>query len=94
MKTRKEYTPREDFVLFRVHEAGMLGKLAMPQMAEQGKKRLVTAVGPQVKDLSPGDEVIVIGGVGSCVELIEEKGLYLTRQSNVCCTVRRLEADE
>lgn len=82
------YEPRNDFVLFRMSGREHKG-LVMPDQTQVGKVRSVLAVGPDVKGLNQGDEILVIGQVGQdVVQLPNEVDLFLTKQSNVAIVVR------
>lgn len=82
------YRCRSDFVLFRLVDRGSVGSIATPQISQQGKERIVLAIGPDVEDLNVGDRVLVIGSVGSdVVPLPNESGIYMTRQANVALVV-------
>lgn len=83
-----KYAPRNDFVLFRLIDKGRVGSIMTPQKSAQGKERIIVAVGPDVKDIKPGDSVFVIGVVGQDVVILpNEIDLYLTRQANVVLVV-------
>lgn len=93
--SKKTYTPRNDFVVFSMTDNQVLKGLVMPQTSEESKVRHVVAIGPKVKDLNIGDEVLVAGQVGSdVVSLPGEKGLYLTREQNVILIVQREESSD
>lgn len=82
-----KYTPRNDFVLMRVEER-TVGKLHMPDKAQEGKATFVVACGPDVTGLEPGDRVLAIGTPGEdLVRLPGESRLFVTRQANVICVV-------
>jgi len=87
-----QYIPRGDIVLFRVVDRGKVGRVHIPQISKQGKERIVEAVGPDVVGLSVGERVMVIGTVGQdVVELPNEQGLFITKQSNVVLIIKDVE---
>lgn len=88
------YRPRNDFIVFRMIEGNKVRGLVMPDIAEQGKIKLVVALGPDVKDLEVGDEVLIVGTEGSLARLPNETDLYLTRQSNVVCVIGKSPESE
>ena len=85
------YKPRGDFVLYESVNRGHVRGLAMPDQAAEGKDLIVVAVGPDVKDLKPGDRVLVIGTAGETVVRVPETRYLLTRQSNVIIVIEREE---
>lgn len=91
----KKYLPRNDFVVFTVIDHGKVGNIITPQKSAQGKERIIVAVGPDVKDLKPGDSVYIIGTLGQdTIALPDEPNLYLTRQSNVILTAINVPDEE
>lgn len=79
-----KFACRNDFVLFRMIDRGHVRGVAMPNIAQQGKERLVVAIGPKVEGLKVGDKVLVIGSVGQdVVQVPSETQLYMTREANV-----------
>ena len=83
------YKPRGDFVLFRVITIDKTdGGVALPDVSPEGKSNYVLAVGENVKDLNPGDRILVIGVLGQdVVHLPREKSMMLTKSANVMLTV-------
>ncbi len=79
-----KYRPRADFVLFRVIDLGRSeGGVAIPDISAEGKANFVIAVGPDVKDISPGDRVLIIGTPGQdVISLPREKGMMVTKAAN------------
>jgi hypothetical protein len=89
------YIPRNDFVLFRLVDKGIVRGIVVPQISAQGKERIVEAIGPDVKDLHVGDKVYVIGSMNEdLVSLPNEPDLYLTKQSNVVVIVQEDDLKE
>lgn len=92
MKISYRYLPRADFVLFRLVDRGELRGLLMPGISQQGKERIVVAVGPDVVGLKEGDRIYVIGSIGlDVVALPNETDLLLTKSSNVIVTIETVE---
>ena len=78
------FIPRNDFVLVRIVQLKEVGGLAMPDIAIQGKCFVVVAVGPDVKDLEPGDRVLMIGSEGvHYYPLPSSKDLLVIKQDHV-----------
>lgn len=96
MRLSKNYKPRSDFVLFSMIDTGKMGSLIAPNIAQQGKRLTVIAVGPDVADLKPGDVVFAVGTTTGreVMELPYEKGIFITRQSNVVLVVEEWPAEE
>lgn len=59
------YAPRNEMVLIRILDVGMIRGVALPQISVQGKRYLVEAVGHKVENLDVGDEVLMIGKEGA-----------------------------
>ena len=56
--------PRNDHVLIRVINVGKSpGGVFVPDRTREGQQFEVVAIGPKVKDLEPGDKVLMIGQV-------------------------------
>lgn len=88
------YKPRNDFVLFRMISKDKIRGLAMPQISEQAKERIIEAVGPDVVGLSVGQKVLVVGTIGSdVVPLPNEGNMFLTRQGNIIVTIEEVESN-
>ena len=82
------YQPRGSFVLIKVVEKGMAGKLALPQQSAAGKELHVVSVGPDVKDLKRGDIVFAIGQKGiDLVFLPSSTSHFVIRESNVVLVI-------
>ena len=91
---KKVYKPRNDFVLYRVVDRGHVRGISMPEAAAQGKDLIIEAIGPDVVGLSIGDKVLAVGTRGQdVIEMPSEKGLLLTRQSNVVLIVEDVEEE-
>jgi hypothetical protein len=83
------YIPRNDFVLYRIVDRGQVRGVHIPQISAQGKDIVIVAVGPEVKDLQPGDKVFAVGTKGQdVIELPNEQHLYLSRQANIVLVVK------
>ena len=87
----KKYRCRKDFVLFRFVDKGKSsGGVHIPEIAEQGKQRVIVAIGKDVDDLFIGDEVLVIGAIGeNVIPLPDEKDLFMTRENNVALVITK-----
>ena len=85
------YKPRGDFILYESVNRGQLRGIAMPDQATEGKDLFVVAVGPDVKDLKPGDQVLVIGTPGETVSRVPGTNYLLTRQANAVIVIEREE---
>lgn len=91
----KVYAPRNNLVLIEQESRGKVRGLHMPDRAEEGKRLVVRAVGPEVKGLEPGDEVLAVGTPGQdLVRIPGEANLYLTREANVLAVVTAAKGDE
>lgn len=87
-----KYLPRNDLVLIRSESRGKVRGLHMPDAAEEGKRLVVEAAGPDVEDLNVGDEVLAVGTPGQdLVRIPGEGSLYLTKQANVLAVMEREE---
>ncbi len=93
IQTRVSYQPRGDFILYRQVDRGFVRGIAVPSLSAQGKDNIIIAVGSEVKDLTPGDKVLIVGTEGSMARLPNEQDLYLTRQSNAVCVVHEVPVD-
>ena len=84
MTETANYRCRGDFVLFRIIDRGIHRGIAMPNIAAQGKDKVVIAIGPKVEDLKVGDKVLVIGQPGQdVVQVPTEPNLFLSREANI-----------
>lgn len=82
------YRCRGDFVLYRMVNKGIVNGVVMPDIASQGKERVVVAVGPKVEGLNVGDVILVIGTPGEdLVQLADERDIWMTREANVALVV-------
>lgn len=85
---RKVYTPRNNLVLIEQEARGKVRGLHMPDRSEEGKRLIIRAVGPEVKGLEVGDEVLAVGTPNQdLVRIPGESNLYLTREANVLCVI-------
>lgn len=51
--------PRHDIVIIRkVARGKSIGGVELPEISKEGVRFIVVAVGPEVNDLKPGDEVV------------------------------------
>lgn len=81
-------TPRNDFVLVRICDLGMVRGVAMPEQAIHGKEFVVVAYGPDVKDLAIGDKVQMIGKMGEdYAPLPSHRDLIVIKQANIILRV-------
>ncbi len=88
-----KYRCRNDFVLFRLVNRGQLRGVVMPDVAAEGKERVVVAFGPDVKDLEVDDRVLVIGQIGvDTIQLPNDRDLYMTKAANVALVVTEGES--
>ena len=80
-----KFTPRNDFVIFeRVKRGQTPSGIIMPDRSLEGIDHIVRYIGPDVKDLKPGDKVMVMGGPGQDYgQLPNLKNFFLTKQANV-----------
>ena len=84
---------RGDWVLIRLINLGSVGRVAMPDIANEGKETRVVAVGPEVTDLKPGQRVLAFGMLGgeaseySMFPMPQWPDLYTVRQGNVAMVV-------
>lgn len=88
--------PRNDLVVCREVNLGMVGGIALPDSAAEGHVNRVLAVGPEVKDLYPGDEVHIVGRKGiEWAFLPGEKDIFALKQVNIpIVEVRRRKGQE
>lgn len=92
--TKVTYRPRNDLVLFEMIDKGQVRGVLMPQIAQQGKEKIVRAIGPTVEGLEVGDKVMVIGEIGQDVIVMpSDRGLFCTRQQNVFLIVEESDVD-
>ena len=83
-----KYRCRGDFILYRIVNKGVVNGVVMPDIAQQGKERVVIAVGPRVEGLSVGDVIMCIGTPGEdLVQLAEERDIWMTREANAALVV-------
>src|SRR4051794_23877577 len=85
------YRPRGDFVIYRVRDRGVsAGGVALPDIAVEGKERVVVAMGPKVEDLAVGDVVVTTGQIGVDVSYLpDEKDLLITREANIAYVIEK-----
>ena len=88
------YKPRGDFILYQSINRGQVRGIAMPDQAAEGKDLIIVAVGPDVKDLQPGDRVLVIGTPGETVSRVPGTNYLLTRQANAVIVITQEEEEE
>lgn len=88
-----EINPRNDFVLVRISQATTTdGGIALPDVAAQGKRFHVEAVGPDVTRLAKGDRVLLYAkeGTGDYYPVPWERNLILLKQEHVGAIVKEL----
>lgn len=84
MATKITYQPRNTLVLIQIINLGKVGNVAMPDIAEAGKKNIVEAIGPKVEDLQVGDDVLVVGEEGKDFFFLPgTRRLLVTKEMNV-----------
>lgn len=84
------YIPRNNFVLCEIVPLQTL--LAMPDIAAEGKGNIVKAIGPQVKDLEIGDQVMIIGAQGVAWSFLPgTRKLFIINEENVVLKITRGE---
>lgn len=94
MALRYEYEARNDIVLIERVEAGKIGNLVMPEVANEGWRNIVREIGPDVEHLQIGDEVHVIGAINlDIIGIPNETNVFATKQANVILIVRRKDAE-
>lgn len=85
-----DFTCRNDTVLVRIVDIGKMGNIALPDTAVEGKQFFVHAVGPLVKDLEPGDEVLMLGRKNDTYwELPFGRDMIVIKQENVVLKMKR-----
>lgn len=90
------YRPRNDYCIVRLetiteNKFGM----AIPISSNEAKKWIIHAVGPDVKDIKPGDVVQLMGKVGEDLAVLpREKDLYISRQANILYVVEETPDEE
>lgn len=87
-----KYIPRGDLVLIKQENPGKVRGLHMPDVAAEGKRLVIVALGPEVKEgtLKVGDVVYAVGTPGEdLVRIPGESSLFLTKQANIFCTVEQ-----
>ena len=57
----KSYEPRNALVLIRKKKRGLVHGLHMPEVSAEGVDFFVVKVGPDVVDLKPDDQVMLMG---------------------------------
>ena len=92
----REYLPRNDFVILRLEILSENKQgLAIPSKSDEAHKWSIHAVGPDVKDLNPGDVVQAMGTQGEdLARLPREKDLWITKQANILLVVRETEEED
>lgn len=76
--------PRNDHVLVRVEKKDPGDGIALPDTSIEGKRFVVVAVGPDVENLEPGDDVMMCGNLNKDYwEVPGEKNLLIIKQENV-----------
>ncbi len=84
-----KYRPRGDFLIISEQVLEKVRGLAVPQTSVEGKTWTVEALGPKVEDsVKVGDKVLIISTLFEhFVPVPSERGLYLTKCSNVALVV-------
>jgi hypothetical protein len=83
------YQPRNDFVICKVVPRGKSqGGIAIPEIGAAGMSTFVVAVGPQVQDLKPGDEILVATSSGVGYDVADVKDHFATKQEFITCVLR------
>lgn len=79
------YTPRNDYVLVQRVQLGKTPSgIAVSSASIEGFEHIVTAMGPEVKELALGDKVLVIGEMGKDYAFIPNSNtIFLTKEKNV-----------
>ncbi len=86
-----KFRPRNDFVLIRKILVDKVRGIAMPEIAIEGQRHVIVAVGPdKCSDLKVGDSVLMAGKVGQDIAQIPgHTDLYLARQDNVVLVIEK-----
>lgn len=79
------WQPRNDSVLVRIIDLSVTPTgIQLPDASIEGKEFLVEAIGPTVKDLEPGDKVLMLGKQGvEFFPLPNSKNLIVLKQEYV-----------
>lgn len=87
-----EYLPRNDFVIIRRQKRAIVRGLLMPEQSAEGVDFFVYAVGPDVKDIKPGDQVMIMGQMGKdeMYPVPGEPQLVVVQQRVITYTIRKL----
>lgn len=86
---------RNDNVLIRLVNLERIGGVEMPDVAQQGKERVVISVGPDVEGLRKGDVVLAIGGSETgTYQLLNFVDLWIAKQSNILMVIRNVLDEE
>jgi hypothetical protein len=92
MSDELTYKPRNDFVVVRVstQDTNFAG-IALPQISASAKQFHIVAFGPDVKDLSIGDRIIIVAkqGEGDYYPIPQSKDLIVLRQAYIALVVER-----
>ena len=91
----KKFRPRNDYVLVKLIDLGKTESgIAIPSQAQQGKERVVVAMGPKVKDLSKGDKVNIIGESGVDYAFLPDcRDMIIVKEANVILVIEETTED-
>ncbi len=89
---KKKYTMRNELVLLRKVVQSKVGSVLVPEKSMEGTRFLVEEIGPAVRELEVGNEVMIMGKAEDPFYPVPgEPALIIVRQDQIAYVVQRLE---
>lgn len=88
------YRLRKNYVIVKVVKSGNVGRICVPDAAEEGKHYLIQGIGPDVTDLEVGDRVVLFADNDTTFFNIPgERDLVVIRENYVSAVVSVLNEE-